>query len=175
MKVVPRKVLKKMLASGWITEAEFGHGQITEERVDMYAKGVQLIKGVKTHPRAQLKAYEERELIAKGEELVKVRRNIKKLQYLLKKKDYSGLNNQTSIVPLPPKAKTQREEVIRHLNEEGSITAREAAANYGIMRLSSIIHLLRNEEGMDIETENVVGVNRYKNSVTFAKYVLKLE
>lgn len=69
--------------------------------------------------------------------------------------------------------KSQRAEIVRHLNEHGSITSWEAFSEYGITRLSAIVFVLRHESGMDIKSETVTRTNRYGNTVNFAKYTLK--
>lgn len=48
---------------------------------------------------------------------------------------------------------TQKEKVLKHLKEHGSITSWEAITKYHATRLSDIIFKLR-EQGYDIETIN---------------------
>jgi hypothetical protein len=64
----------------------------------------------------------------------------------------------------------QRTSVMYHLMAFGHITSWEAIKEYGITRLSSIIHGLRNE-GYRIDSNDVSKKNRFGNSVTFTKYV----
>lgn len=63
-------------------------------------------------------------------------------------------------------------EVLRHLQERGSITSMEAFELYGATRLSAIIFNLRHK-GYDIITYNIEILDRYGRECTFAKYVLK--
>ena len=67
---------------------------------------------------------------------------------------------------------SQRDDVIRHLMTEGSITAWEAIKEYGATRLSAIVYDLR-KEGWNIESEMVTAKNRYGNTVQFARYHFK--
>ena len=69
----------------------------------------------------------------------------------------------------PNQVKTQRDAVMLHLKEIGSITSLEAIKEYGITRLASIIHSLR-AEGYAIASLPFSLVNRYGNSVTLANY-----
>ena len=67
---------------------------------------------------------------------------------------------------------SQRDDIIRHLMTEGSITAWEAIKEYGSTRLSVIVYKLR-KQGWNIESEMVTAKNRYGNPVTFARYHFK--
>ena len=67
---------------------------------------------------------------------------------------------------------SQRDDIIRHLMTEGSITAWEAIKEYGSTRLSAIIYELR-KKGWRIESEMVTSKNRYGNPVTFVRYHFK--
>ena len=69
------------------------------------------------------------------------------------------------------KTLTQKDRIIRHLNDKGSITALEAMKEYGIMRLTSRICDLK-DEGYNIRSEFVSSKNRYNESVSFSKYSL---
>lgn len=66
---------------------------------------------------------------------------------------------------------TQEYIVLRHLKDFGSLTTWEAIQEYGITRLSAMIHLLR-KQGHNIESENITAKNRYGNSTTFSKYYI---
>lgn len=66
---------------------------------------------------------------------------------------------------------TQNERIIKHLQDKGSITAREADSEYGIMRLASRISDLK-RNGYNIKVETVTAKNRYGEPVHFAKYSL---
>jgi hypothetical protein len=57
--------------------------------------------------------------------------------------------------------KTQRQMVMYHLQNDSYITSIEAFRDYGITRLSSIIHNLR-KEGYE--------TNRFGNAVVYSKY-----
>ena len=65
----------------------------------------------------------------------------------------------------------QRDRVIRHLMDWGSLTALEALREYGIMHLASRIDELR-KDGWPIQTVPMTDKNRYGEKVTYAKYVL---
>lgn len=67
---------------------------------------------------------------------------------------------------------SQHKMVLKHLQEQGTITSWEAIELYGATRLSAIIYNLR-EDGLQIETEMCVGKNRFGNPTNFAKYILK--
>jgi len=69
------------------------------------------------------------------------------------------------------KTLTQKDRIIRHLNDKGSITALEAMKEYGIMRLTSRICELK-DEGYNIRSEFVSSKNRYNEPVCFSKYSL---
>ena len=69
------------------------------------------------------------------------------------------------------KTLTQKDRIIRHLNDKGSITALDAMKEYGIMRLASRISELK-DEGYNIRSEFVSSKNRYNESVSFSKYSL---
>ena len=69
------------------------------------------------------------------------------------------------------KTLTQKDRIIRHLNDKGSITALDAMKDYGIMRLASRISELK-DEGYNIRSEFVSSKNRYNESVSFSKYSL---
>ena len=69
------------------------------------------------------------------------------------------------------KLPTQKQRIIRHLKEKGSITALQAMKEYGIMRLTSRICELK-DEGYNIKSEFVSSKNRYNESVSYSKYTL---
>lgn len=167
------RVLKKMLAKGVITLEEYQSKAVTRGRYDMYVAGVEILSGVAKNPADQKKAYEDKlETIADPKEVKFIKAQLKKLEKVLSKEHYTK-KSQLKIKFKDTKAKSQREEVIRHLEDEGAITSWEAFMEYGITRLSAIIYILRHEEGMDIETETVTKKNRYNNPVSFAKYHYK--
>ena len=63
-------------------------------------------------------------------------------------------------------------DVLRHLEEHGSITSMEAIELYGATRLSAIVFNLR-KEGFDIETVTEGTVDRHGRAVNYARYVLR--
>ena len=63
----------------------------------------------------------------------------------------------------------QTERILRHLEAFGSITAAEAAAEFGCMRLASRVNDLK-KAGYPIRREMVTGRNRFGEAVTFARY-----
>lgn len=65
---------------------------------------------------------------------------------------------------------TQKQMVLKHLQDFGSITSWEAIREYGATRLSGIIYSLR-QEGHEITSQNEKAINRYGKAVKFAKYV----
>lgn len=67
--------------------------------------------------------------------------------------------------------KSQTEDVVRFMKEEGSITSMDAINEFGATRLSAIIFSLR-KQGYDIETRMEVGKNRYGKTMEYARYVL---
>lgn len=63
----------------------------------------------------------------------------------------------------------QCQKIIEHIDKYGSITPQEAMEEYGIMRLGARIWDLK-AAGEDIVTESVSAINRYGETVRFAKY-----
>lgn len=66
---------------------------------------------------------------------------------------------------------TQTERILRHLNDYGSITSREAMTEYGIMRLASRICDLK-KQGVPIASRTETAPNRYGEKTTFSVYSL---
>lgn len=66
----------------------------------------------------------------------------------------------------------QTERILRHLEAFGSITAAEAAAEFGCMRLASRVNDLK-KAGYPIRREMVTGRNRFGEAVVFAKYSIR--
>ena len=64
---------------------------------------------------------------------------------------------------------TQRDRILRHLQDYGSITQMDAIRDYGIMRLASRVNDLR-RDGVPIVTEVVTGKNRYGEPTRWARY-----
>ena len=67
---------------------------------------------------------------------------------------------------------TQKERVLKYIEENGSITSLEAFRELGCTRLSGEIHRLK-EMGYDFDREFVSSKNRWNENVSFAKYTLK--
>lgn len=68
---------------------------------------------------------------------------------------------------------TQKQTILDHLTNVGSITSKEAIDKYGITRLSDRIFQLRNS-GVDIVTTMVTVKTRYGKE-EIARYTLKKE
>jgi hypothetical protein len=66
----------------------------------------------------------------------------------------------------------QKEKVIRHLNEYGTITPLDAFSYYGMMRLAAVIFNLK-EDGYSFSSETVSSLNRFGEKVSYSKYQLK--
>lgn len=66
---------------------------------------------------------------------------------------------------------TQKERILRHLRDCGSISQLEALKEYGIMRLSSCVSELR-AEGYPIRREMVTVKNRYNENTSYARYFM---
>ena len=69
---------------------------------------------------------------------------------------------------------TKKAQVLKHLQNYGTITSWQAIQQYGATRLSDIIFRLR-KQGYDIETKNETFKDRNGNACTFAKYILNRE
>lgn len=67
---------------------------------------------------------------------------------------------------------TQREKVLRHLEEFGHITPMEAIQDYGILRLGARIWDLR-AQGYSIRTKYVSGKNRFGEPTCYARYEME--
>lgn len=67
--------------------------------------------------------------------------------------------------------KSQTEDVLRYMKEEGAISSMDAFREFGATRLSAIIFELR-RRGYNIETEIWERKNRYGRKTEFAKYIL---
>lgn len=66
---------------------------------------------------------------------------------------------------------TQKERILRHLRDCGSISQLEALKEYGIMRPSSRVSELR-AEGYPIRREMVTVKNRYNENTSYARYFM---
>lgn len=65
---------------------------------------------------------------------------------------------------------SQRDMVLRHLQDFGEITSWEAIKEYGVTRLSAVIYDLRKVYVIEDEWEK--GYNRYGNPTRWVKYKL---
>ena len=67
---------------------------------------------------------------------------------------------------------TKASKVLEHLQKYGSITSWEAIDKYGATRLSAIIYNLR-DDGYDIVSERIPFTDRFGDSHSFNRYILK--
>ena len=67
---------------------------------------------------------------------------------------------------------TQCEQIMRHLEQYGSITSAEAESEYGIYRLASRISDLK-KSGVRIKRTMINAKNRFDKPIHFAKYRLE--
>lgn len=70
--------------------------------------------------------------------------------------------------------RSKTNDVLTHLKEKGSITSMEAINLYGATRLSAIIFNLR-KLGLNIESVNECGIDRYGRTCNYARYFLREE
>ena len=68
--------------------------------------------------------------------------------------------------------KTQPEMTLDYIREFGSITDLEAMRDLGIMRLGSVVHILRTR-GYNVVTNSRTSKNRYGRKTNYAVYTLK--
>ena len=66
---------------------------------------------------------------------------------------------------------TQKEKVLRHLQEVGALTPVQAFFDYSIMRLATRIFELK-EDGYNIETIMLKSENKFGEPVRYAQYKL---
>ena len=64
---------------------------------------------------------------------------------------------------------TQRQLILRYIEDNGSITPMEAFAEFGITKLATRISEMR-KDGMEFHIETIKTKNRYGKAVSFAKY-----
>jgi len=67
---------------------------------------------------------------------------------------------------------TQKQKVLRHLQQIGALTPVQAFFDYSIMRLAAIVFDLK-EDGYDIETIMLKSTNKFGEPVSYAQYKLK--
>ena len=70
------------------------------------------------------------------------------------------------------KRNRQRDTLLAHLREYGSIKQREAQSEYGIARLASRVNDLR-KAGVPVKTVVEIGRNRYGEPIHYARYTLQ--
>lgn len=73
------------------------------------------------------------------------------------------------------KVPTQAERVAYYMTKFGSITRAEALMDLGIANLPAVIDDLRHKKGYPVVTEEVEGLNRYEQKITFARYYIDWE
>lgn len=66
---------------------------------------------------------------------------------------------------------TQKQKILRHLQEIGDITPVQAFFDYSIMRLAAIVFDLK-DDGYDIETTILKSENKFGEPVRYAQYKL---
>lgn len=69
---------------------------------------------------------------------------------------------------------TQHQEIIKYIEDFGSITPMQAFADLGITKLATRVSEMR-RDGMQFKIETVKSKNRYGKPVYFAKYSLPTE
>ncbi len=70
---------------------------------------------------------------------------------------------------------SQRDMILRYMEDFGSITPAQAMDEFGCYRLSARIWDIRNHLGRKVRAEMVERVNRYGHKTRFAKYSLDEE
>ena len=66
---------------------------------------------------------------------------------------------------------TQKQKILRHLQDIGDITPVQAFFDYSIMRLAAIVFDLK-DDGYDIETTILKSENKFGEPVRYAQYKL---
>ena len=66
---------------------------------------------------------------------------------------------------------TQKDRILRYLQDVGSITAAEAMRHFGCFRLAARIRDLK-DDGWKIEKKMESAKNRYDETVSYARYIL---
>lgn len=70
---------------------------------------------------------------------------------------------------------SQTEMVLEYLKEHGSITTWESYSKLFITRLSAKIYDLKHKYGYEFDEEWITKKNRYGNTCSFKKYILRKE
>lgn len=68
---------------------------------------------------------------------------------------------------------TQYDDILRFINEVGSITPMEAFSELGITKLSTRISEMRSRRGIEFEKRYVQGKNRYGRKIQYMRYSLR--
>lgn len=68
---------------------------------------------------------------------------------------------------------TNKERVLKYIQDFGSISSLEAFNDLGNTRLSASIWLLRHEDGIEIDSITETRFNRYGEKTHFSRYYLK--
>lgn len=68
---------------------------------------------------------------------------------------------------------TQKERILRHLQDVGTITSAEAMYEYGIGHLASRISEMR-QNGVPIKSETESSTNRYGEKISYSRYRLEV-
>jgi len=68
---------------------------------------------------------------------------------------------------------TQKDRVLRYIEDFGSISSLEAFKDLGNTRLSASIWLLRHEDELEIESITESSKNRYGETTHYSRYYLK--
>jgi len=68
---------------------------------------------------------------------------------------------------------TNKDRVLKYIEDFGSISSLEAFNDLGNTRLSASIWLLRHEDGLEIESITETKKNRYGEKTHYSRYYLK--
>ena len=68
---------------------------------------------------------------------------------------------------------TQQEQILKYIDEHGSITPMEAFRKLGITKLATVVSYARRKKGVPFVINKETTVNRYGHTVTYARYSLK--
>ncbi len=174
------KVLAKMLANGVITNAEFDSGKVSNDRVQMFIRGIVPVTERKTIS-SEIEYHEKKKQESNSAGLLIDEKRYGKILVKLKQMEKVGAAALSQASPersfgsgkVVEGAKTQNEAVKMHMEQHGHITSMEAFELYGITRLSARVFELRWDKGLEIDAETVSGTNRFGHSMSYSKYSLK--
>ena len=68
--------------------------------------------------------------------------------------------------------KTHCDRVVEYINQNGSITSRDAFIELGVTRLSAVVFDLK-KKGYQVDTQFESSKNRWGDSTTYARYSFK--